>query len=208
MQDNEMIYDVMREFFNISVGKAADMLSDIVGQKILLNVPNAKIIDISQEHFELEKHMPRQIQGALMVSSVPFQESFTGTANLIFPAEKMKEFVHLCMQDSVQDDDGEFTDIDFDILKEIGNIILNCIMGEIANSLDVNFVYSLPEVRVFDQKDFCENLKESEYIHLLMLYITFRIGNTEIEGAVLVNLTLNSLNELLRKLNDVWGSLS
>ena len=208
MQDNEMIYDVMREFFNISVGKAADMLSDIVGQKILLNVPNAKIVDISQEHFELENHMPRQIQGALMVSSVPFQESFTGTANLIFPAEKMKEFVHLCMQDSEQDDDGEFTDIDFDILKEIGNIILNCIMGEIANSLEVNFVYSLPEVRVFDQKDFCENLKESEYIHLLMLYITFRIGNTEIEGAVLVNLTLNSLNELLRKLNDVWGSLS
>ncbi len=208
MQDSTMIYDIMKEFFNISVGKAANMLSDIVEQKILLNVPNVEIIDIEKQHFQLEEYMPEQIRGALMVSSIPFKEYFTGTASLIFPADKMKKFVRLCMHEETADiDDQNFNDIDFDIIKEIGNIILNCIMGEIANSMEVNFVYSLPEVQVFDQTDFCDDLKQSEYMHLLILYITFVIGDTEIEGAIMVDLTMNSLNELLRKLDEAWDKV-
>ncbi|MDK2809197.1 MAG: chemotaxis protein CheC [Clostridiales bacterium] len=203
MKDDAMIYDILKEVFNISVGKAAKMLSDIVDQKIRLQVPKVEIIDTSTQELEVIEYLPERIRGALMVSSISFEESFTGTANLIFPADKMKQFIKLCMHEEDGDqEEMEFHDIDFDILKEIGNIILNCIMGETGNFLEINFHYSLPEVKVFHQETFYETIKNSKYKNILVLYITFVIGDTEIEGAIIVELTLDSLNELLRKVGQ------
>ncbi len=204
MIDSNMTYDILKELFNISVGKAAEMLSDIVDQKIVLNVPNVEIINVSKDSIKMKDYLPENISGALMVSSISFKESFTGTANLIFPADKMKTFIRLCMHEEEDNyEDMDFNDIDFDIIKEIGNIILNCIMGETGNSLSINFNYSLPEVKVFNQTDFCGNLQKNEFVNILILYITFIIGNTEIEGAIIVDLTLNSLKELLEKVGQI-----
>ncbi|MFA9464586.1 MAG: hypothetical protein ACERKN_09890 [Velocimicrobium sp.] len=131
-----------------------------------------------------------------------------GTANLIFPADKMKTFINLCMHEEASGYEGmEFHDIDFDIIKEIGNIILNCIMGETGNFLNINFDYSLPEVQVFNQDDFRQNLITRENCYILVLYITFLVGDTHIEGAIIVDLTLNSLNELLLKVGQIEDGL-
>jgi Chemotaxis protein CheC, inhibitor of MCP methylation len=204
IRQNKMTYDILKELFNISVGKAADMLSDIVNQKIFLNVPDVEIINVSSDSFQLEDFIPEKIKGMLMVSSISFQESYTGKANLIFPAEKMKRFVSLCLQEeNISSEIMDFNDVDFDIIKEIGNIILNCIMGETGNFLQVNFKYSLPEVKIFDRNDFNNDLKKTGYMHILILYITFVIGDTEIEGAIIVDLTLNSLNDILLKINEI-----
>ena len=176
MIDANMTYDILKELFNISVGKAAEMLSDIVDQKIFLNVPNVEIINASKDSIKMKDYLPENVSGALMVSSISFKENFTGTANLIFPADKMKTFIRLCMHEKEDNyEDMDFNDIDFDIIKEIGNIILNCIMGETGNSLSINFNYSLPEVKVFNQTDFCGNLKKNEFVNILILYITFII---------------------------------
>lgn len=205
MQEYSMSYDILKEFFNISVGQAAEMLSDIVDQKILLDVPDVEIINITKDEFEVVDYMPENIKGTLMVSSIAFKDSFTGTASMIFPADKMKKFVGLCMHEETSEyEDNNFNDVDFDIIKEIGNVILNCIIGGTANSLHVNFEYSLPEVKIFRQDEFNDDLKKSEDMHLLILYISFIIGDTEIEGAIIVDFTLNSLNELIKQLDSIW----
>lgn len=208
MIESDMTYDILKELFNISVGKAADMLSDIVNQRIILNVPNIKIINMSSESFQLEEYIPVKFNGTLMVSSISFNEGYTGKANLIFPADKMKMFVSLCLQEEQTDfNEMDFNDVDFDIIKEIGNIILNCIMGETGNFLNINFKYALPEVKVFNHIDFSNDLKKAEYLHILILYITFVIGDTEIEGAIIVDLTLNSLSDILLKIKQIEETL-
>lgn len=146
-----------------------------------------------------------------MVSSISFEEKITGEANLIFPAEKMRTFINLCMKedDDNSAEDMNFTDIDFDIIKEIGNIILNSIMGEIGNFLNVNLEYTLPKVSIFDYLEFKTDLKNNNDFYILMLYITFILDDTPIEGAVIINLTLNSLNELMKIIekmeDDLYG---
>jgi chemotaxis protein CheC len=102
----------------------------------------------------------------------------------------------------------DFTDVDFDVIKEIGNIILNCIIGEIGNNLDMSLKYTLPEVQVFDKINLDKDMNDGEYNSVIILYITFSIDNTEIEGAILVNLTLNSLNELMKILGSVEVELN
>ena len=156
MNENDLKYDILTEMFNIGVGRAASMLSEIIQKTIQLSVPKIEIINLNDEKVELMDCLPKVLDGTLMVSSISFEEKLTGKANLIFPAKKMRTFINLCLNKADGDDsiDLNFTDIDFDVIKEIGNIILNCIIGEIGNRLDVQFDYTLPEVQVYDRINF------------------------------------------------------
>ncbi|MDD3173957.1 MAG: chemotaxis protein CheC [Herbinix sp.] len=206
MNNENLRYDILKELFNISVGKAASLLSEIINRRILLTVPNVETFNLNNKEFLLDNYLPKEIDGALMVSSISFHENLKGKANLIFPAQKMRTFINLC----VNEDNSEmnFTDIDFDIIKEIGNIILNSIVGEIGNYLDLSLDYTLPEVKVYSRPSFSKNIEEdNEYTHLLILFITFVIDETEIEGVIVVNLTLSSLNELMKNIDRIEKKL-
>jgi len=204
MNSENMTYDILRELFNISVGKAADILSDVVSQKILLNVPDVRILDLQKEALALEEYLSSVKGGTLMVSSLSFEENYTGRANLIFPAEKMKVFAGLCLQEERAQDDGlEFNDIDFDVIREMGNIILNCIMGETGNFLNIEFKYSLPEVKIFKRSELKNSIHKNQNGYMLILSISFIIDHTEIEGAIIVDLTLDSMKDLLLKVNQL-----
>ncbi len=209
MDDRNLRYDILKELFNISVGKAAAMLSEIVNRKIILNIPDIELLNVYNKDFKIDDYIPKEIDGALMVSSISFEEKLTGKANLIFSAEKMRTFINLCLNKKEMDEYYElnFTNVDFDIIKEIGNIILNSIMGEVGNYLDINLNYTLPEVKLFDRKKFSKDIDNTEYSHLLLLYITFIIDDTEVQGAIIVNLTLNSLNELIKKIDKLEDEL-
>lgn len=203
MCENDFKYDMLTEMFNIGVGKAAGLLSEIIDRTILLNIPRIKISNQKEQELKSVDYLPKVLDGTLMVSSISFKEQLTGKANLIFPAKEMRTFINLCLNqaDDTASNDMNFTDVDFDVIKEIGNIILNCIIGEIGNHLDMQLDYTLPEVQVFDRIDFDKDVKSDEYKSVIILYITFVIDGTEIGGAVLVDLTLNSLNELMKNLD-------
>lgn len=205
MNNKSLRYDILKEIFNISVGKAASMLSEIINRKILLNVPDIEVLSFKNKEFRLDDYLPKVMDGTLMVSSISFEKKLSGKANLIFPAEKMRTFINLCVNEKEMDKDYEmnFTDIDFDIIKEIGNIILNCIVGEVGNNLGINLNYTLPEVKIFNRIDFSRDIGNNGYMHVLILYITFIIDGTEIEGAIVVDLTLNSLNEMMKRIDKI-----
>lgn len=94
------------------------------------------MIGVNNDDISLDKYFNKGgIKGTLMVSSISFQEEINGEANLIFPADKMRNIINFCIEEeeSSANEDLDFTDIDFDIIREIGNIILNSIIGEIGN---------------------------------------------------------------------------
>ena len=99
MNQNDLSYDILREMFNICVGKAASMLSEIVNKRIILDVPNVEILSPENQNIEvgIEESFIKVPGGALMVSSIDFGDRITGEANLIFPANKMRRFINLCM---------------------------------------------------------------------------------------------------------------
>lgn len=206
-EDRSLKFDILNELFNISVGEAASLLSEMINRTLILNVPSIKIVDIKDNNIDLDLFLPMDVDGTLMVSSICFENKLTGKANLIFPAEKMRKFINLCIDEVSSDDNNDlsFSDIDFDIIREIGNIVLNCIVGGVSNYLHMHLNYSLPEVKVFDKHDFAQDLRNNEEYarHMLLLYITFIIDDTEIDGAILINLTLTSLQELMTKIEMI-----
>ena len=210
MNRNDLGYDILREMFNISVGKAASILSEIINKRIVLDVPSVEILNPGNQKMEIEEYFIKVPGGALMVSSIDFGDKITGEANLIFPANKMRRFINLCMdkEDESAERDMDFTDMDFDIIREIGNIILNSIIGGMGNFLNTSLQYTLPEVKIFHRTDFTNNIENKKHLCMLMLYITFIIDDTEIKGAVIIDLTLNSLNELMKLIKKTEDGLN
>lgn len=206
--DRSFRYDILNELFNIGVGKAADMLSEIVQKKIMLQVPRIEFPDSEDGPVRPEKRFSELFDAALMVSTISFAERLTGKANLLFPADKMRKFVALCSSGSVpQPEESDFTDVDFDVIREIGNIVLNCILGELGNLLNIPLTYDPPRVVVYDRIDFGRDIEAGEYRSALILYVTFLIDSTEIEGAVIIDLTVNSFQELFRLLDGIEAGL-
>lgn len=210
MNINDLKYDILKEIFNIGVGKAASMLSEIINKKILLDVPKIEFLCLKDQNLTLNVHLPNVLKGTLMISSIKFREKLSGKANLIFPAMKIRKLINLCLNKDEKNNcsDESFTDIDFDIIKEIGNIVLNSIIGEIGNYLNIDLNYSIPEVKVFNKIDFKKDIESKEHTYTLLLYITFVIDDMKIEGAIIIDLTLESLNTLMIKVNEIEDELN
>lgn len=201
-------YDILSELFNIGVGRAADMLSDIVQRKISLQIPKIKILEKEDGELQLSKQFSGLFDGALMVSTISFTNSLKGKANLVFPADKIKKFVTLCSGDgSIPPEDTVFTDVDFDVIREIGNILLNCILGEFGNLINVQLSYDLPHVAVYDRIDFSKDIDNEKNHSFMILFVTFLIDETEIEGAVIIDLMVESYQELFRLLDGIEAGL-
>ena len=200
-------YDVLSGLFNIGVEDAADMLSGIVQKRIGLQVLSLELPDFSREPQQQDRF--RELFGTvLMVSAVSLTDRMTGRVSLVFPAGKMRRFVALCSQEGAfESENSEFTDVDFDVIREIGNIVLNCILGELKKMLGVPLTYDLPRVTVCDLDGFDRSMESEKFRPVLILTLCVLIEETETEGAVIVELTEPSSRELFRLLDGIEAEL-
>lgn len=87
MNINSHKRDFLKELFNISVGKAASVLSEIVNKKINLRVPELKLINLEENSSEFYDYILNVGSGSILISSLSFNKEIKGIANLIFPAK-------------------------------------------------------------------------------------------------------------------------
>lgn len=201
-------YDVLSGLFNIGVEDAADMLSGIVQKRIGLQVLSLELPDFPSGPPKPEDRFREIFGTALMVSTVSLTDRMTGRVSLVFPAGKMRRFVALCSQEGAfESEDSEFTDVDFDVIREIGNIVLNCILGELKKMLDIPLTYDLPRVTVCDLDGFDRSTEPENFRPVLILTLCVLIEETETEGAVVFELTEPSSRELFRLLDGIEAEL-
>lgn len=205
----ELQKDLLKEYVNVFIGQAASMLSDMANQRVLLSVPEVEIINMSDEKKELER--PLFTHGHIVSSSMKFGHEFSGRALLIFPAQKAKLLVDACMgieTTSFEESSFDLIDTDFDVLKEISNVILNSVIGEFSNLIGTTVEFSIPDVEVVFVSEDEQKMYLKNNVYMMMLYTSFELAKAQVEGVVIVALGLNSLNKLLGKIDEVLGELS
>nr|WP_304654888.1 chemotaxis protein CheC [Sporolactobacillus sp. STSJ-5] len=193
--------------FNVGVGQAASTLSDIIDKRIGLTIPNVRILDAAKGKIELNKYLLNVAEGAVMVSSISFDSQLEGKVSLLFPADKMHHFIDLCLHETRDEFENslEFTDIDFDTIKEIGNIVINSIIGELSNTVNIPVEYTLPDIDVLNDANAEHFVDCEDYRLVLMMFLAFDIEGTEIAGAIVINMTLNSLDDILNKIDKLYN---
>lgn len=212
---NELQKDLLSELVNVYVGQAASILSEMVNQKIDLSIPNVELLSTNDFHAANRTINLLLDKEHLITFSLKFGHEFTGRAMLMFPAHEAKILVNTCLGEVITEEDlrsKKLLDTDLDVLTEISNVILNAIIGEFGNLLGLRLEYSLPNVELIsvtsNNSSSQPPLLENE-VHILILETVFLFSEANIKGAVLIALSLNSVNALLeamdKLLEDVYG---
>jgi len=205
---NEMQQDALVEIFNINVGHAADILSEMTDRKIELFVPDIDLLLCKNLTTAYLNSCIGNRSGHIMSSSVNFGDEFNGKAFLLFPSSQAKLLVSLCLREMEEDgivvlDEKELLDTEFDVMKEVGNIILNSVVGGLGNILVTKLTYSLPEVEMLFVSSKNQLVLLQDNIYVLMLKTSFSIENTRFHGAILIILGMDSIKQLICKIDDM-----
>ena len=130
--------DAIRELINIAVGRAAGMLNTLIDKHLTLFVPESKLVKPSE--IDIENHYLRE--ETLACVSMNFKNAISGNCKMIFPWSDAEKLVNLFTNDNLISDN--FEEVRAAVLSEVGNIVLNSLMGTISNLVNSSFIYQVP----------------------------------------------------------------
>jgi chemotaxis protein CheC len=93
--------------------------------------------------------------------------------------------------------------IRIETLKEVGNIIINAVMGSIANVLSQHLSYSLPTYQELGMNALAGSIHARVDDRLIIANAHFRIEDTPIDGNILLILELGSMDALLASIHGM-----
>lgn len=138
---SDMQLDALREMINIGVGRAAATLNEMLNKHVTLSVPHVNIIkqaDLDDELSDLQAKSQ-----TLSAVRLGFKGNFSGLASIVFPPDSAAKLVNI-LTDSNPDSDQDMDAIRIGTLSEVGNIVLNGVIGTLSNMMSLRLSYSLP----------------------------------------------------------------
>jgi len=184
--------DILREMINIGVGRAAAILNELTKFRVLLQVPFIKVLspaDLKEETKELGRDMVAAVR-------LGFEGPFSGRAALVFPPDSASKLVSVLTGE--EPGTPELDSVRAGTLEEVGNIVLNGVMGSIGNMLKRNIHYSLPTYieDTIDKLIFLDRTVPSPNT-ILLVHIRFTIEQLHIEGDIILLFDVGSFTALL-----------
>jgi chemotaxis protein CheC len=189
MELDELQSDALGEIFNIGVGRAASALSQIVNSEIELSAPQVKLAPISEVRQTLAANEFNHFSSV----SQHFEGPFNAEAVLIFPETNALIIVSQMLGSHLSPE--ELSEYEQEAMCEVGNIILNACISVLADLFHVEFNGGLPAHRFGDRDSLGFDLDEdSSYV--LLLQISMKINQSNVEGHLLFLLGVKSLESL------------
>jgi chemotaxis protein CheC len=195
--------DALQELVNIGIGQAAGILNDMIDSPIRLQIPYLQILSPCDVQEELEHHLNGEQIAAVQLK---FMGSFGGIAQLVFPTNSAALLVTMLTGEELGTHDLDSVKIG--TLSEVGNIVINGVMGAISNVLQQRLNYSIPS---YTEGTVATLLTTSGGLSadtvVLLAQTRFIIERLHIEGDIILIFNVNSFDTLLAAINQLAGGL-
>ena len=200
MKLDSLALDALTEIFNLGVGQAADAMSQIAGDAVILTVPRVSILS----RREVTEYVG--LGGNTAVSAV--RQRFAGVINseavLMFPADQGLQLVQMMVGGEVPLD--QLAEMEQEALSEVGNILLNSVMASVADALKIELDGALPSVELSQVQDvLCSSHDPAAAV--LLVDIQFEVAAREVQGLLAFLLDVASqdlLEQMLIKFLQQW----
>lgn len=193
--------DALTEVFNIGVGQAASAMSQMVNDQVAMSVPSIGFTSRIAAASELTKDAGKRICGV----SQRFHGTFDADAILMFPEDKSLEIVRLMIGDEMPIE--ELTAMEQEALSEIGNIILNALIGTLANVFGSEFSCSLPVFHFGTSGEILQAERKGANDLVMLLHIDLKLEKHQINGYVAFLLDVSSVQGLKDSISRFLGSI-
>ena len=186
--------DALMELVNIGIGRAAAELNEMLDSPIELEVPN--LLVTTRE--SASKNIAGGDESVAMVQ-LPFEGSFAGRAFLAFSPSSASALVGLLVDDL--SDDVALDNVRVGTLTEVGNILLNSVMGSITNTLDAELRYRVPSFYEVDRAGMLSLQGREQEAIVMVAEARFRVQDRAIEGQIHLVFAVDGFDALLRAID-------
>jgi len=188
--------DALKELINIGVGRAAGVLNQMVSAHIMLQVPQIKAIKLRDINDELKELGTDQ----LATVQIRFKGLFSGNAAMAMAPDSAVKLVSVLTGEEIGTADLDA--VRAGTLAEVGNIIINGVMGSIVNVLGQQLTFSLPDFN----EDNIENLFRSKHYDpnttVLLACTCLSIKQLQIKANIIIIFEINSFDMLLSAIEN------
>jgi len=183
--------DALQEIINIGVGQAAGVLNAMLRSHVTLQVPVINVM--TQETLKKEKQ--RLKKKMLSAVRLGFKGPFAGNASLVFSTDSAVKLVILLTEENT--DSAELDSIMVGTLTEVGNIVLNGVMGSIGNELKERIYYAVPNY-VDNPAEILQPINNvNPKATVVWIQTQFSIKDHHIDGDIVLIFEMGSLDLLI-----------
>jgi chemotaxis protein CheC len=191
--------DSLKEMVNIGVGHAAGVLNAMLNSRVRLQVPVVEMMNFD----ELQSKIQSMGHGNLSSVRLGFKGPFSGNASLVLPAEGAVKLVS--MLTDAEAGSSELNEMQMGTLTEVGNIVLNGVMGAIGNELKLHVFYSVP-IYVDNPFEVLLSTGQTQVDSSVVWVQThFTLDSESIVGDIILVFEVGSLDLLLEAVNRAMG---
>lgn len=196
-------YSILNNLVKEGVDEATNIIKEIIHKSVTFKTSSVCAFKPSNG-VNMREFLPTNPPDRLIMAFMSFTGEVQGEAQLIFPKNKIREFMNMYLNK----EEGRLlfamglSDIDLDILKEIGNIILTCVIGKATYLLSENLEYTLTETEIFVEEKLNKNLSRFENSYVFMFPLTLNVNDMDIRGCIILNLNLNSIDKIIENIYE------
>lgn len=184
--------DALKELINIGVGHAAGMLNEMLQFPIELQIPEVELLSPAELQEALKKRFGIE---QLSVVQLGFNGSFSGSAQLLFPTESAVNLVSVLTGEDKASPDLDSLKIS--TLSEVGNMLINGVMGSIGNVLDQPLDYEVPYYTEEEIEQLLLKEESLDYGSVLLAPAHFYVEELQVQGDILLFFDVGSFKVLL-----------
>jgi chemotaxis protein CheY-P-specific phosphatase CheC len=186
--------DVIAEYFNMGMGQSANAISQMLGYEVHLSVPSVRFTSRQKSVNEINLKK----EEVVVCVSEDFNGLFDGKALMLFPDEDSRSLLKLFNIE-------ESNDAEEDMMKEVGNVLINNCLSTIYNLMDSSYECSIPHYTKHKVISLFESISYTSDDSLLVIEMDFKIDSTDITGSFRLLMDLDNVDELKTTIKKQLG---
>ena len=191
--------DVLKEMINIGVGKSAGSLNTLLNKHINLQVPIVRIMHYN----ELKEYLNEFKDENYASVTLSFKGDLVGNTKLLFTSSNAAKLVDNFTGENLMDIDLD--SIRSGVLNEIGNIVINAVMGTFSNMLEINLDYIVPFFEEGNKTIIIPKELNENQSMIVFAKTDFLIDEIEVSGSFAIFFEMDSFKNLIDKINKFIG---
>lgn len=189
--------DALTELFNIGLHRAAASLSELTGQRIVVDSPRLWACPVA----EIEGQLVDLVSGELATVHQIFRGQVTGDAVLLLEYDKAALLTGELTNGEVGIG-GQLDQSAREVLAEIGNIVLSACLSAFGDILKVTVSFSVPRIHIESVEELIRSIIiGDEELQLVLIAATrFQLSQLEVGGYLIFVIGLTSLSLMTQTL--------
>ncbi len=195
--------DILREVSSIAAAHGSKALSEMLGKKISLSLPNLESVHPDALSEKVSTDTPVISVQSRILNGIP------GSIILILEEKSAFQLVSICYANSNKDNMEVFTEMGLSVIKEVGNVVIGSYAGALSIFLKAPVVPSIPTLI---------NGPISEILHsvtspygnedtVLLIEAFFEEVERRIKGSLYFILTPTAMKEIQESCKNILKSL-